>query len=760
MRSALGIEAVEWFARGDENLTVRVTGRWRRRRPALGGQPLLVIEAAGQRHRFPATPEPPGLTGAAPGTRQLSFTVPAALASPALERAWLQMGAVVMPLPVAVEAQKPGAATESDAGVRHDGEAADPQLLAERRLRSSELALQAARMRATQAEQSAAELAARAAELERELDGLRVEPARLQALLRERDSARRAADQRAHAERAMRIELQEELAERRREEDDADSVLDELELARARMANLEAEIEQLRRRADEADQIAAAASAARDEAQGALARRGAETRESGLRMPDLALRIAAEARLVPGLVALTVAPALLRPHRWPPSKALAAERRLIIVHGRSGATAHVDDAMPATLRRELASRASAGAQLRSLLARPVEHAAGSPHDRSLTATHLALRAEFVELRALSEAERARRHAAERRALELERQVDDYAARCAGAYEAIEQLRPRLEDLRRAIAFASSGTASAVPHRETERTDTPGVPVQAVAGRGRLDPGRLDAALFRLRESAAAHEAQAATPPPEPVAADSPRPWLARVFSLLAERDPGAAARLLLALLPAQGLVCARPLAYDLVLQGLGCVQVTVENPEHTATVRLTDTPRSMSAVQFAIAGDPARLAALVASGSLGRRFRRRRVRISGERAVAAALLDLVHTPLRLGQLLAAGFTVDPWLALTMVSLMIDPAWTRGERFSVALQEPESVAPGPQLQIRDGRRPCVSETKLSLPPATRIDCAGDRLLPALAGEPSGVVRVCGEARPMALLQQWIERAQSG
>ena len=105
MPSALGIEAVEWFARGEESLTVRVTGRWRRRRPALSGQPLLVIEADGQRHRFPAMPEPPGLTGAAPGTWQLSFTVPAALAPRRLERAWLQMGAVVVPLPVAVHGE-------------------------------------------------------------------------------------------------------------------------------------------------------------------------------------------------------------------------------------------------------------------------------------------------------------------------------------------------------------------------------------------------------------------------------------------------------------------------------------------------------------------------------------------------------------------------------------------------------------------------------------------------------------------------------
>src|SRR5690348_6694292 len=100
--SALGIEAVEWLAQGADSLTVRVGGRWRRRRPSISGQPLLVIEAGTTRRRFPAMPEPPGLTGAAPGTWQMSFSVPAAMMKRAGARAWLQLGSVVVPLPVPV----------------------------------------------------------------------------------------------------------------------------------------------------------------------------------------------------------------------------------------------------------------------------------------------------------------------------------------------------------------------------------------------------------------------------------------------------------------------------------------------------------------------------------------------------------------------------------------------------------------------------------------------------------------------------------
>ena len=701
--SALGIEAVEWFARGDEDLTVRVTGRWRRRRPGPSGQPLLVIEAGGQRHRFPAMPEPPGLTGAAPGTWQLSFTVPAALTPPALERAWLQMGAVVVPLPVAVEAARAGAEEESsDARAHHDEEIADPHLLAERRLRSSELALQATRMRATQAEQSVAELAARVEELERELERLRAEPARLQSLLTERDAGRRAAEQRAHAERALRAELEEELAQRDGEDDEADASLAELQLAHACAAELEVQIVQLRRQADEAEQIAAAARVARERAEAALAQR-----EAPRRMPDLAGRIAGEARLVRRLVADTIVPVPYGPLRWLPLRALAAERSM--------------------------------SALRSRPARPAA-ATGPPPGRALTATLAALRAELVEVRSLTEAERERRGAAETRARELERRLESYGARCAAAYDAIEQLRGELDRLRPA--------------------DDPLAPSVPETAAPQLDPARLDAALSRLRESAAVQEAEVPGQPAEALRSGSVSPWLAHVFAALAERDRSTAGRLLLALLPAQGLVSPRPLAYDLVLEGLGCVRVSVDRPEHAATIELTDAPRPTNEVQFALSSDPASLAALVASGSLRRRFGRRRVRITGDRRAASALLDLVQTPVTLGDLVGAGVRVDPWLALTMVSMMVDPAWTRGERFSVAFQAPESLSPGPQLHVRDGRRPTVSETRLSVGPQTRIVCADERLLQVLAGEHGGAVEVRGETRPLALLQRWIERAQSG
>src|SRR5690349_21233942 len=109
--SVLGIEAVECFSEGGSTLTVRVTGRWRRRRPEWRGPAVLVVEVEGRRHRFPAMPEPPSLTGTLPGTWRMSFSVPAELTPYLSGRSWLQLGAVLAPLSI----EPPGEAEETRA---------------------------------------------------------------------------------------------------------------------------------------------------------------------------------------------------------------------------------------------------------------------------------------------------------------------------------------------------------------------------------------------------------------------------------------------------------------------------------------------------------------------------------------------------------------------------------------------------------------------------------------------------------------------
>lgn len=119
---ALAIDGVEWLAMADNVLTVVVTGRWRRR-ASWRGRPVLVVEAHGRHHRFRAIPDPPSVAGATPGTWRMSFSVPADLAPSLGGHAWLQLGAIVVPLPGVVG---PGARAPEAAGEPGGEPAAEP----------------------------------------------------------------------------------------------------------------------------------------------------------------------------------------------------------------------------------------------------------------------------------------------------------------------------------------------------------------------------------------------------------------------------------------------------------------------------------------------------------------------------------------------------------------------------------------------------------------------------------------------------------
>jgi hypothetical protein len=154
------------------------------------------------------------------------------------------------------------------------------------------------------------------------------------------------------------------------------------------------------------------------------------------------------------------------------------------------------------------------------------------------------------------------------------------------------------------------------------------------------------------------------------------------------------------------------------------------------------------------------MAAAVAARRLRRRLRRRGVKVSGDRQATGALTDLVERPVRLSTLLEVGVRFDPWLALTVAALMIEPEWTRGQRFSVEFREPDLPTPLGRLHIRDGRPVAVSETSLLEPPLATVFGSANDLLPALSDQPPASVAVEGDGRAVALLRRWVERAQSG
>ena len=644
--SSLGIEAVECVAEDGRSVTVRVTGRWRRRRPELRGQPMLVVESETGRQRFLAMPEPPSLTGAAPGTWRMTFSVPAALAPVLPGRTFLQLGGVMLPLPIGEEA----IAAEVSAGANGAG----PDVPEERRARGSELAAESARRRA-------AELAAEVQRLKRQL---------------------RLADQHIHAERALRSELEGELAHRTR------GAQHDLRALHERVADLERELTRMRRAVDEAGHQAAAAQAARAEAERRLAERAPP----------------------------------------PPSIAL-------------------DTARAEQIRRELElDRLARGAHPAVTAANPVVR----PGDRAWLRPEAGLAKPSAMQADPRVATLERELAVAREEIEIQRR------RSARAYEAIDLVRGELRQFREAalVPTVAPAPTSAVGSGPVTRLSRPVEPVEAE---------RLSEALARLRERTPVTQAETTPPPaPEPQPVQPPaqhratRAWLEQPFRGLAGKDPTAAGRLLLALLPAQRAADPQAVGYDLVVRGVLCAQVTVGSG--TIHVEMTDVPRPLNEVDFRLVGDLAGVARFLVAGHLRRRLpSRRRARIHGDRRRVAALDHLVRARLTLDQLVAAGVKLDPLLALTLAAGAVEPVQTAGERFTIAHRDPALEAPGAYLRVRDARPPVASTYPPHGPVSTVVVCPADDLLGVLAGRDA---RVEGEERPLAVLRQWLDRAQSG
>jgi hypothetical protein len=706
--SSLGIEAVECVAEGGPSVTVRVTGRWRRRRPELRGQAVLVIETEAGRQRFPAMPEPPSLTGAAPGTWRMSFSVPAVLAPVLPGRTFLQLGGVMVPLPIGevMIAQGP-----------------DPELLEARRARGSELAAESARRRA-------AELAESVKRLERELEQARDQSERLRDEIAERERRLRGAEQHAHAERALRADLEQELARRTR------TAQQDLSALHGRVAELERELMRLRRAGDEARHLAAAAEARRAETERRLAERPA--------------------------------PAPPQPEPPPPPPPPSPPPPPPLPPPPPPETSPVPDVSRAGLsRRELAlDQAARGESAHAaVLPRPAERTA----DRALLGVESAIARRRGE-RADPRVDDLRRElAAAREEIEAQRQ------RSARAYEAIELVRGELRQLRAPARPDPAPPEPSEPPVSDPAAPDPAAPDPAAAdpvppgppapepqlrpspppARGPIQAEELNAALARLREQA----------PPEPQPPSLPdarspgrsgQPWLEKPFRKLAGQDPSAAGRLLLALLPAQRAADPHAVAYDLVLSDLVCARVTVgSGPLH---VELADSPRPLTEVDFQLVGDLAGVARLLVAGRLRRRVpSRRRARVRGDRRRLAALDHLLGARLTLGELIAAGVKFEPMLAFTLVANAVDPGWTAGERGTIAHRDPDAAAPDAYLHIRDAKPPLASSELPRGPVTTVVVCPADELIGVLAGREA---RIEGEDRPLGLVRQWLDRAQSG
>jgi hypothetical protein len=191
------------------------------------------------------------------------------------------------------------------------------------------------------------------------------------------------------------------------------------------------------------------------------------------------------------------------------------------------------------------------------------------------------------------------------------------------------------------------------------------------------------------------------------------------------------------------------------------VQVTAG--DRGVSVERASGARGQEQVVFQIVGDPARLARLFTAGPLRRLLRIGVARVRGRREGVDVLRALLALPLDLGALLGAGVALDSETLFTLLAAMIDPAWTRGERFTVSHTDERGHAVF--LQVRDGQAPIVSlepppgrvATELSGPVASLWQLFADGGSQAQAG---AGLSLSGDQGPLALVRTWANRAQSG
>ncbi len=148
--------------------------------------------------------------------------------------------------------------------------------------------------------------------------------------------------------------------------------------------------------------------------------------------------------------------------------------------------------------------------------------------------------------------------------------------------------------------------------------------------------------------------------------------------------------------------------------------------------------------------DQERLVHLLAAG----RLRRGRARTLGEGASFDALKARLAQPGSIAEL-----RLEPGLSFALAAVMIEPRWSTGERFTIAYQLPSGGGPGPYLEVHDGSPATVAAQSDPDTVTTTIACPADVLTAVLAGRRPPGTTISGDQRPLELVRNWLERAQS-
>jgi hypothetical protein len=236
-------------------------------------------------------------------------------------------------------------------------------------------------------------------------------------------------------------------------------------------------------------------------------------------------------------------------------------------------------------------------------------------------------------------------------------------------------------------------------------------------------------------------------------------WLSEALRGLAAREPEAAGRALVDLLPLQGRVFSGPITYDLIVSDGPALAITVD--ERGTELRAIERPRPLDEVDGRVEASLAELGHFVRHrGGLMRRRTELRAEGRNKRQALAALLALTVARIGLGDLAGLGVAMSPGALLELLAQAIEPSWTIGHRFTVAFDLEGRTDPL-ALQVNDTSPPSV-RLVLDQPVAT-VRCSV-RSLPAVLlgreedGAPSAAL--LGDRAALMLVQGWVARLEAG
>ncbi|UTI62303.1 hypothetical protein NBH00_13120 [Paraconexibacter antarcticus] len=228
-------------------------------------------------------------------------------------------------------------------------------------------------------------------------------------------------------------------------------------------------------------------------------------------------------------------------------------------------------------------------------------------------------------------------------------------------------------------------------------------------------------------------------------------WLTPALLVLSRRDHAAAAELFKALVTVQADRLRKDLTYDLAIGELPEQRVSL-HADGTATVELLGEDEPPAGADFRLSGTLEALAPY-AGGGTGRRAPDG-VTVSGRRRRARKLLKALRDPVGLHAIAELPEPLEPQALLALVAGAIDPALTRGKRFSVAFAEGD----GPFVAhvVVDDGVPLVVRSGEPVDTAATVRTAPGELARFLAGEAGA--RVGGDVELVVLLLGWADIAQ--